>query len=181
MAPAVRAAALAALVSVACSARPRGAPRPVATPSADARPEVPASAPTARPGPIAPFALASEFRERLATLGADEPSLGHGGGRWRARTFGDAGGARAFAGGDAPAGALLVVELLGPVEGDDGPLLAMEKLAPGADPRAGDYRYAVLDRDARTLRAGHLADCVACHATAGPGRVFGARRAAAAR
>ncbi len=57
--------------------------------------------------------------------------------------------------------------------GRRGPLLVMQKRAPGYDRAHGDWYWAVADAAARhVLRQGRLGDCAGCHSTSPSDYVF---------
>lgn len=100
-------------------------------------------------------------------------SRGHGGGRYRMRLFANGAALRAWhaRARRMPVGALFAAAHS--ERGRPGPLLVMQKRAPGYDAAHGDWYYAVADSAARrVLRQGRLADCAGCHSTAPTDHVF---------
>lgn len=152
---------------------PALSPAPVPVPAPDSGTPAHASAP-ADPGPSS-VPLDAAFRTALRLLGADKPSLGHAGGRWRATTYANDAGERAWKSprraAAAEPGALFVAEHVG--DGEKGPVLVMQKRGKGYDDARGGWYYAVLAPDLRPLREGKLADCAGCHGLAKRDHVFG--------
>jgi hypothetical protein len=129
-------------------------------------------------GPDTAFAVASpvpqDFRTDLAKVNRDRfISNGHAGGRFEANVYvtptaKDA--AFSFLG-KVQTGTLIVMEEIERGKGDrSGPLLMMEKMAPGFAEAHGDWRYAVVDGKAVTV--GAFDSCVKCHDEAPNDHVF---------
>jgi hypothetical protein len=101
-------------------------------------------------------------------------SRGHAGGVYGVTIFANAIGARLWRerAGHAPVHALFVAEHRSLDDGAPGPLLVMQKQAPGYDPGSGDWQFAWAETPSKIVRSGRLADCAACHAAAETDYVF---------
>ncbi len=113
-----------------------------------------------------------DYASHLGEIGSFV-SLGHAGARYYERLFANAAATRAWKSHakTMPVGALFAAAHS--ERGGAGPLLVMQKRAPGYDPAHGDWYYAVADSAARrVLRQGPLSDCASCHATSPTDYVF---------
>jgi hypothetical protein len=114
------------------------------------------------------------FRTDLAKVNRDRfIAKGHAGGRFEANVYvTPAAKDAAFAFiGKVQMGTTIVMEEIEHGKGNgSGPLLMMEKMAPGFAEAHGDWRYAVVDGKAVTM--GALDSCVSCHDEAPNDHVF---------
>ena len=165
-----------AVAFAACKPRPSGVP--VGTSS---------SAPTAERsaagdgGALAPSAIPSDFRASFAKANkARFVSSGHAGGRWAVVVYVNATGKEALLAerGLVPVGTTLVKEhfersasALAETQAR-GPIMMMEKRAPGFDPAHGDWRYVVLGSTGELVKDGPIASCAGCHDDAPHDHIF---------
>lgn len=116
------------------------------------------------------------WRGAFTQIGAARfPSLGHAAGRWSASVWANAAAREAIEAPDAslPVGAAFVqehFELTG--DGGAGPVMMMEKRAPGFDPDHGDMRWVVVTASGETAHDGPAPSCSGCHDDAPRDRYF---------
>jgi hypothetical protein len=133
---------------------------------------------TAREGgahaaPEAVFPVPLDFRTTLARVNRDRfVAQGHAGGRFDANVYvtPTAKDAAFSLLGQIEAGTVLVMEEIEHGKDGSGPLLMMEKMAPGFAGTHGNWRYAVLD--GKTVAAGVIGSCAGCHDEAPHDHVF---------
>ena len=97
---------------------------------------------------------------QLSIMRATFTSLGHAGGLYNANLRANA---LAHATSDA-AGALWVMEHARIDGAGTGPVFAMQRRNPDADPSHASWCYFVAESDGTLLRSGVLSDCTGCHA-----------------
>jgi hypothetical protein len=111
----------------------------------------------------------------LTQVGGRAPSQ-HGDGAWERTVWVNeaAAGYRTAAGGATmPAGALLLQRHHAVGQAHTTTIYLMEKLAGGASPGTGDWRYLVLDAELRVAASEQLQICARCHLEAPHGSLFG--------
>lgn len=135
----------------------------------------------AAPGKRELAILPRDFRTRYAKLSAARfVSQGHAAGRFEVEVYANDAAKDAFGrqSGAFPQGAVLVKEHWErppvPSEGTlkPGPVMAMEKMAPGFDAEHGDWRYVVVGPEGDVLQDGKPDGCVLCHDDAPHDHVF---------
>ena len=150
-----------------CQPRPSGAP--VGTSTARPAPEKIAGIDG---GAAAPGAIPADFRVTFEKANqARFVSTGHAGGRWAVDVYVNAAGKEALRAerGDVPVGARFVKEHFerrpsAPAEPwARGPVMMMEKRAPGFDAPHGDWRYVVVGASGELIKDGPIASCAGCH------------------
>jgi hypothetical protein len=107
--------------------------------------------------------------------GARFLSKGHAGGRWDADVYANDAGAAALGveRGEVPAGARFVEEHFERSDGGAaGPIMMMEKRAPGFDPGGGDWRYVTVGARGDVVKDGVVESCAGCHGEAPGDHVF---------
>ncbi len=120
--------------------------------------------------------IPGDFRSTFAKVNrARFVSNGHAGGRWDVDVYVSDAGAEAFRAerGPVPLGTRLVKEHFERSTNRDrdddggapaaGPLMMMEKVAPGFDPEHGDWRYVVVGKSGEVLKDGPISSCAGCH------------------
>jgi len=110
----------------------------------------------------------------MTRVGGRFLSKGHAGGRWDAEVYADAKGAAAIGveRGAAPEGARLVEEHFERNDGGAGPIMMMEKRAPGFDTPGGDWRYVAVGARGDVVKDGIVESCAGCHGDAPVDHVF---------
>jgi hypothetical protein len=124
--------------------------------------------------------IPSDFRTSLTRVSAARfSSQGHAGGRWDVDVYANRAGAEALGGDHAPAptGALLVEEHFEKGDAGPGPIMLMEKEAPGYDAPHGDWRYVVVGARGAVVKDGAVESCAECHGDAPRDHVFRVQRA----
>ncbi len=124
----------------------------------------------------APSPVPSDFRTSMVRVsGARFLSKGHAGGRWDADVYANRAGADALAverGAIAP-GALFIEEHFERGDGGaGGPIMMMEKRAPGFDAERGDWRYVAVGARGEVVKDGVVESCAGCHGDAPRDHVF---------
>ncbi len=138
----------------------------------------PAPPPAQHEAPRAPaprrFPIDADFARSLVALAPEALSRGHAVGRYRLRIYGNAVAARAWRERSErfPRGAVLVAAHVEVAGGAPGPVLVMQKRAPGYFAAGADWEYAYADATPRPLRQGRLDDCASCHTLADNDAVF---------
>jgi hypothetical protein len=101
-------------------------------------------------------------------------SRGHAGGRWDVDVYANRAGADALAAGGrvVGVGSVYVEEHFEKGDGGAGPIMMMEKRAPGFDAEHGDWRYVVVGSRGNVLKDGVEASCAGCHGDAPGDHVF---------
>ena len=118
--------------------------------------------------------LPPDFRTTLTKVNRERLlAQGHAGGRFDADIYVTASAKdAAFASvGAIEAGTVVVMEEIEHGKDSSGPLLMMEKMAPGFAKAHGDWRYTVVDGKAVTV--GSIESCATCHDEAPHDHVFG--------
>jgi hypothetical protein len=122
---------------------------------------------------VAPSPLPSDFRTTLAKVNPQRfVAAGHAGGRFDADVYVTPSAKAAAFGPDGriEPGAVLVMDEVLHGTAAAGPVLMMEKRAPGFDPARGDWRYVVVDQG--NVFDGALDPCAGCHNEAQHDHVF---------
>jgi hypothetical protein len=99
-------------------------------------------------------------------------SRGHAGGRWDADVYANDAGAEALRAGTAAPGARLVEEHFERADGGAGPIMMMEKRAPGFDAEHGDWRYVAVGARGDVVKDGPIESCAGCHGDAPRDHLF---------
>jgi hypothetical protein len=126
--------------------------------------------------------LVASFRTGMARVSAERfVSKGHAGGRWEAEVWADDAGAAALHAGDAPVpvGARFLedhYERTADGGGAPGPVMMMEKRAPGFDKAHGDWRYVVVGARGDLVKDGVVESCAGCHGDAPGDHLFAVDR-----
>jgi hypothetical protein len=166
-----------ALAGVGCAASGRGGAIGASSAPAGGGPTPGGDAGTE--GGVGVNPIPSDFRTSLTRVGAARfSSQGHAGGRWDVDVYANRAGAEAL-GGDhtpAPTGALFVEEHFEKGDAGAGPIMLMEKEAPGYDAAHGDWRYVVVGARGGVVKDGPVESCAECHGDAPRDHVFRVQR-----
>jgi len=123
--------------------------------------------------PLNPVAM--DFRTSMTRVNPSRfLSRGHASGRWDVDVYADKAGAEALRGEHwpVPAGAHFVEEHFERSDGGAGPIMMMEKRAPGFDTAHGDWRYTAIGTKGEVVKDGIVESCAACHGEAPGDHVF---------
>jgi hypothetical protein len=93
-------------------------------------------------------------------------SQGHAAGRWEVEVWANEVAAKALASRarEVPVGAIVVEEHYERTERRPaGPVMVMEKRAPGFSPEHGDWRWAVVGSQGQLVKDGVIDQCAGCH------------------
>lgn len=126
-------------------------------------------------GGVGPSPVPSDFRTSMTRENAARfVSQGHAGGRWDADVYANRIGAEALAAnrGPVPTGALFVEEHFERGDAGAGPMMLMEKRAPGYDPAHGDWRYVAIGARGAVVKDGAVESCAECHGDAPRDHLF---------
>lgn len=116
-----------------------------------------------------------DFRTSMTRVSAARfVSQGHAGGRWEADVYANRAGAEALAAdrGPVPTGALFIEEHFERGDAGAGPIMLMEKRAPGYDAAHGDWRYVAVGARGAVVKDGAVESCAECHGEAPRDHVF---------
>ena len=125
---------------------------------------------------MAPNPIPTDFRTTFVRANrARFVSNGHAGGRWAVDVYVNDAGKEALSAerGEVPIGTQLVKEHFERSPGARadaqaetqarGPIMMMEKRAPGFDAEHGDWRYVVVGAGGELVKDGPIASCAGCH------------------
>lgn len=111
-------------------------------------------------------ALPLDYRARFTKVNTSRfVSRGHASGRWEADVWANEAAAAALAARarEVPVGAIVVQEHYELSDGSPGPVMMMEKRAPGYAEEHGDYRWLVVSSRGKVVQDGVIASCAGCH------------------
>ena len=111
-------------------------------------------------------ALPAGYRTTFKKLNADRfLSRGHASGRWEVDVYANDSAVKALEtrARDVPAGAIVVEEHFERTDRAVGPIMVMEKRAPGFAKDHGDWRWAVVGSQGQLVKDGVIDSCAGCH------------------